>query len=112
MVGIIQEQLSLAELTRREVERYVGHSDESNLHFLSDDKQQSYAVVDVPHMPRTYSPEIVVMAHVVGDFIIIDEDTTDKSLFEALMINAHIPREKIILAYHGESLPVEVSKTS
>ncbi len=106
MVGIVQERHSLAELTRREVERYAGHSDESNLYFLSDDKQQSYAVVDVPHTPRSYSPEIVVMAHVVGNFIVIDEDTTDKPLFEALMINAHISREKIILAYQGEAIPV------
>lgn len=109
MVGIVQERHSLAEITRREVERYAGHSDESNLYLLADEKQQSYAVVDVPHMPRTYSPEIVVMAHIIGDFIVIDEDTTDKPLFEALMVNAHIPREKIILAYQNESLPDAIS---
>ena len=112
MVGIIQEQLSLAEIARREVERYVGHSDESTLYFLSDNEHYAYAVVDVPHMPRTYSTEIVVMAQVVGDYVVIDEDTTDKPLVDALIINAGLPREKIILAYKGEALPVQVSKTS
>ena len=106
MVGIIQEQLSLSEITRREVERYVGYSDESNLYFLSDDEHHTYAVVDVPHFPRTYSTEIVVMARVVGDAIVIDEDTTDKPLVDALMVNAHIPRDKIILAYQSETIPL------
>ena len=106
MAGIIQEQLSLAEITRREVERYAGYSDESNLYFLSDNEHHTYAVVDVPHFPRTYSTEIVVLARVIGDTIIIDEDTTDKPLVDALMVNAHIPRAKIILAYQGEMIPV------
>jgi hypothetical protein len=45
------------------------------------------------------------MARVVGDKIIIEEDRSfDKPLHEALMGNAGIPREQIILAYAGESL--------
>lgn len=112
MGRVVQEQLSLVDATRREVERYTGYSDESNLYFLSNDIKFVYTVVDVPNIPRTYSTEIVVMAHVVGDFIVIDEDTTDKPLFEALMVNAYIPRENIILAYQGETIPVETSKTS
>ena len=111
MAGIIQQRHSLAEITRREVERYVGHSDESNLYFLADDEHLAYAVVDVPHIPRTYSTEIVVMARVVGDTVVIDEDTTDKPLVDALIINAGLPREKIILAYQGEATPIDVSKT-
>lgn len=109
MVGVIQEQLSLAEITRREVERYVGYSDDSTLYFLADDKRQTYAVVDVPHTPREYPTEIVVLARVMGDVVVIDEDTTDKPLVEALMVNAHIPREKIILVYQDEAIPVEAS---
>jgi hypothetical protein len=46
-----------------------------------------------------------VLAQVVGDKVIILEDRTDKPLYEALMINGGIPREQIILAYAGESLP-------
>jgi hypothetical protein len=45
------------------------------------------------------------MARVVGDKIFIDEDTTDKPLYEALMANAGIPREQIVLAYAGETPP-------
>ncbi len=109
MGGIIDEQLSLADATRREVERYAGYSDESNLYFLSDDKKQVYSVIDVPHMPRDYDTEIVVMARVVDGYILIDEDTSDKPLVEALMVNAQVPREKIILIYQGETIPAIAS---
>ncbi|MBA3868997.1 MAG: XisI protein [Anaerolineae bacterium] len=109
MAGIIQEQLSLAEISHREVERYVGYSDQSTMYFLSDDDHQVYTVIDIPHIPRSYSTEIVVMARVVGDYIVIDEDTTDKLLVEALIINAGLPREKIILAYQGELIPTSAS---
>jgi len=46
------------------------------------------------------------MARVVGDYIVIDEDgTLDKPLYQALMINGSIPRDRILLAYKGEKLP-------
>ena len=91
---------------------YVGHYDESKLYFLADDEHLAYSVVDVPNIPSSYSTEIVVMARVIGDTIVIDEDTTDKPLVDALMVNAGLPREKIILAYKGEAIPREVSKSS
>ena len=59
------EQMMRA-ITRREVERYVGHSDESNLYFLADDQQGVYTVIDVPPAPHQYPTEIVVMARVLG----------------------------------------------
>jgi hypothetical protein len=46
----------------------------------------------------------MVMAHIEGDVVIIDEDLTDRPLVEAL-VRAGIPREKIVLAYTGEPLP-------
>lgn len=104
MVGMIQEQLSLAEIARREVEKYVASSDNANFYSILDDQQQTYAVVVVPNTPRPFPVEIVVMARVVNDHIVIDEDTTDKPLVDALMVNGGIPREQIILAYVGEML--------
>jgi hypothetical protein len=47
------------------------------------------------------------MARVVGDSIVIEVDTTDKPLVDALTGNQNIPREKIILAYAGEIVPTE-----
>jgi hypothetical protein len=45
-----------------------------------------------------------LVAQIVGDRIIIDRDSTNKPLVEALM-DAGIPREQIILAYAGEPVP-------
>lgn len=53
---------------------------------------------------RHHPPQIMVMAHVEGDTVIIDEDLTDRPLVDAL-VRAGIPREKIVLAYAGEPLP-------
>jgi hypothetical protein len=111
MEGIIQEQLSLAEITGREVDQYAGYSDQSTLYSVLDDTHQIYVVLDVPRWPRTYSTEIVVLARVVSEYVVIEEDTTDKPLVDALMINASIPREKIVLAYKGEQLPTAATSS-
>lgn len=47
---------------------------------------------------------VVVMARIEGDYVIIEADRTDKPLVERL-IDAGIPREKIIEYYAGEPLP-------
>lgn len=105
MVGIIKEQAAVTEITQREVARYVGFSDTARLYAILDDDQKIYAVVVIPHLPRSFPAEIVVLARVVGDKIVIEEDSTDKPLYEALMVNAGVPREQIVLAYRGETLP-------
>jgi hypothetical protein len=69
-----------------------------------DDEQGYYAVTSVGYPKRKYPMGVIVMARVQGDYIIIEEDRTDKLLVDALLQHG-IPREKIILAYTGESLP-------
>ncbi|GIK67262.1 MAG: hypothetical protein BroJett018_50560 [Chloroflexota bacterium] len=44
------------------------------------------------------------MARIKGDYIIIEDDRTDKPLVKRL-VAAGIPRERIILAYANEPLP-------
>jgi hypothetical protein len=95
-----------ADIVQREVELYnEGTSYKAQTFAISDRVRQTYAVVVVPDLPRPFPGRIVVMARIVGDIIVIDEDTTDEPLVDALMINGGIPREQIILAYEGESLP-------
>lgn len=88
---------------QREVEDYARGGDwKATTYPVSDPVRQTYAVVVVPDRPRPFPARIVVMARVVDDHVIIDEDTTDKPLFEELM-RAGIPREKIVLLYAGET---------
>lgn len=101
----LKEQLSLAEITRREVSRYVVDSDDVQLYSVLDDEHKTYAVNVVPANEQERPAWVAVMARVVGDYVVIDEDSTDKPLVDALMMNGDVPREKIILAYRGEALP-------
>jgi hypothetical protein len=103
MAGIVQENLSLAQITRREVEMYAGDCGNCTLYPVLDDDNLTYTVVSMTE--DRHSASVVVMAQIVRDMVVILEDTTDKPLMDALMVNAGVPRDKIILAYVGEKVP-------
>ncbi len=108
MDRVIREKIELTELeakTRAEVEQYAAFSFTSKAYTLFDDEQKLYAAVSVPHLPRPWPSRVIVMAQVVGDKVVIIEDITDKPLVDALVHNAGVPREQIILAYKGETVP-------
>ena len=93
---------NLSAIVRREVEAYVSPSPNATLYFLENSLDRLYATVSIPR--RQQQVRVVVMARVVGDRVIIEEDITDRPLYEALQ-HAGIPRERIILAYEGEAIP-------
>jgi hypothetical protein len=104
MAQIIQESLSLAQIARREVARYAGDCGNCTLYPVLDDEHQTYSVVLIAENDRP--AWVVVMAQVIGDTIVVLEDTSiDKPLVDALMINGGVPRAKIVLAYKGEPRP-------
>jgi hypothetical protein len=106
MGGIAQEKTNLLEITRREVRKYVGNTPHARMYGLLDDQNGCYGVVIVPEDEAERPAYMAVLARVVGDMVIIEEDgTVDKPLVEALMVNGGIPREQIVLAYQGEPLP-------
>ena len=102
----MERVIELAAMVRREVEDYCGPALGDTMYFYENIENQEYIVVTVPD----YNPKrrdyatVVVMAHIVGDVVIVDEDITDRPLYKELM-HAGIPREQIILAYAGETLP-------
>src|SRR5688500_10413125 len=63
-----------------------------------------YGVIVVDSPVRQQPAGVVVFARIVGDYVVIEEDTTDRPLVDKLTAKG-IPREKIICAYAGESLP-------
>ena len=106
MAQLVRENLSLGDITRREVEKYVGRTPNASMYSLLDDKQQRYGVIIVPEAASERPAYVAVMARIVGNYVVVDEDgTVDKPLFQALMINGGIPRDHIILAYKEEQLP-------
>jgi hypothetical protein len=93
----------LADLTRAEVEKYASNGLGANvkLFFMADDVRQSYAVLAIDYPKRKQEAMIVVMARVVGDTVVIDEDNTDKPLIDALLQQG-VPRGQIVRLYAGE----------
>ena len=98
----------LTAIVQHEVAAYAVPAYKAQTYFVGDEKRQIYSVVVVPgdNYPIKTKAGITVMARVVANKVVIDQDITDRPLYEALM-EAGIPREQIILAYAGEKLPGE-----
>ena len=104
------EVKTLTVTVQREVEDYArGGTSKAVTYPISDVSRQTYSVIVVPDHPRRYKSMVVVAARVLDDKVIIDEDITDRPLWEEL-VRAGIPREQIVLAYTGEKLPDEAEK--
>jgi hypothetical protein len=96
----------LIAIVQREVEDYELPVLLGTSYAISDTARQRYAVLVVPDSSRKFNAGITVIARVVDDKVIIDEDTTDRPLWKEL-VRAGIPREQIILAYAGEEAPTQ-----
>lgn len=96
----------LAAILQTEVKKYAGSGRGHNLRLLPllDVEHHTYAVNAVQNPRKNTRAGVVVLARLLGDKIIIEEDATDKPLVDAL-IQQGIPRENIILAYAGEIAP-------
>lgn len=113
MGQLISETLNLDRIVSREVELYAGETHEAQIYPVLDDTSRTYAVVLVPEKSDLRPAWVLLMARVVGDRVLILEDTAlDKPLVDALMVNGGIPREKIVLAYKGEKMPAALATSS
>lgn len=97
----------LTEIVKYEVDQYNEPCFNCESYAALDDEHKVYVVystiaqqIDLDHT------SIVIAAHIRGDLVIIDHDSTNRPLVDAL-VQAGIPREKIILAYDGEAIPNE-----
>jgi hypothetical protein len=97
---------TLTDIVREEVAKYAGSGRGANILLfpILDDLRSIYAVNAVDYPTRQGVAGVVVLARIVGDQVVIEEDTTDKKLVDALLQRG-IPRQKIVLAYAGESIP-------
>lgn len=98
------EQLS--DIVREEVSKYAGNGRGANalLFPLIDTIHQTYAVNAIDYPTRDDYAMVVVLARIVDNTVVIEEDTTDKKLVDALLQRG-IPRSQIVLAYAGEPIP-------
>lgn len=96
----------LTDIVQREVADYHGSGLNAWTYYFEDVPNQAYAVVIVPlnRHSRKDKANVMVMARIIGDRVVIDDDITDRPLYVELM-RAGIPREQIVLAYAGEQPP-------
>ena len=97
---------NLTEIVREEVAKYAGSGRGANVILFPnlDDENQVYAVTAFDYPTRRDILLVLVFARIVDGVIVIQEDKTDKPLYQALLQRG-IPREKIVLAYAGEPIP-------
>ncbi|MEM6283523.1 MAG: element excision factor XisI family protein [Chloroflexota bacterium] len=103
---------TIIDIVQREVAAYAaGTWYKVRPFFIADAEQHIYTIAAIPDtdypLPEV-KPALVLLARVVNSSVIIEHDSTDKPLYEALM-QSGIPREQIALAYAGETIPDEGS---
>lgn len=75
-------------------------------YYMENEEHNVFAVISLATMPKAQRIATAgLIVHVVNDKIIIERDMNDKILLDALL-QAGIPREQIVLAYAGESVPM------
>jgi len=96
----------LKQIVQEEVEKYAAGGRGANilLFAILDHERGIYAVNAVDYPKREDVAGVVVLARLVGNSVIIEEDMTDKKLVDALQQRG-IMRDQIILAYAGEPIP-------
>jgi hypothetical protein len=93
---------NLAEIVQKSVAWYAsGGGVDHQSFFVHDDSQQLYGVVVVGLGERKIPSTMALLVQLVGDKIIIQEDNTNRPLYETLLSQG-IPEENIILRYVGQ----------
>jgi hypothetical protein len=93
---------NLKEIVRREVKAYGGKGLNGFGYFLHNDADDVFAIVDIAKFRGQHIAESGLIVRLINDKVIIEQDTNSKPLVDALL-QAGIPREKIVLTYAGES---------
>lgn len=95
------ENKSLVSILRDEIKKYAGSIDTpigpSKFYYMENLDDQLFGLI-VPHLSTTLPAELLMLAHLENDQIIIDCDSTNKPLADALR-QAGIPDAQIVLSW-------------
>lgn len=79
-----------------------GLNDESLL--TTSDDGRLLTVVSISQVRGETVVAAGLIVRLIGDIVVIDHDNNNKPLVDAL-VQAGVPREQIVLAYAGETIP-------
>jgi len=95
--------MSLSQTVAQVVADYATFSPMAVLHYIHDAAKQIDLVLVIPH-DRRIDSHVVVMTRLDGERVLVEIDTTDRPVAEALVASG-IPRSQITLTWRGESIP-------
>lgn len=103
-----QGHSELVNATREQVRRYSNDGINVRGLFVADEERHYYAAIGIVepdveiHLRRRV--DVIMLARVEGEYIIIEEDRMERPLVDALIQNAGVPEAQIICAYVGEEV--------
>jgi XisI protein len=83
---------------------YTGKGLNSSSYLTCDANGDLFATISIGNLQHQHIANSGLIVRLIGEFIVIEQDMNDKILLDALL-QAGVPREKIVLAYAGEKLP-------
>jgi hypothetical protein len=85
------------------VREYAGEGLNGFSYFAKSDDEKLMAVLAVAKVRDQHVADASLIVRLDSGYVVIEQDKTNKPLVEALL-QLGIPRERIVLAYAGESL--------
>jgi hypothetical protein len=93
----------MSEILEETLQYYAGRGANGHSYFLKNEFEQTMTIVAKFVFKGKNYVETSILARIVGEKIVIEDDKTNKPLVDAL-VQAGIPREQIVLAYAGETV--------
>ncbi len=87
----------------KEMRAYAGKAFNGYSYFTCDTEHDVYAIIDIAQLREQKIVQASLIIQLMDDFIMIHTDINDKPLVDAL-VQAGVPRDRIVLAYMGETL--------
>ncbi len=94
---------NLREMVHSIVSSYAAEPLNGKSYLTMNDTEDVFAVITVAKDQKKHIADAGLIVRLEGDFVIVEQDLNSKIVLEALL-QAGIPREKIVLTYAGESL--------
>lgn len=83
---------------------YAGEALNGHLYLTKSNEDALFSIMSIAKVRNETIIETGIVARIIADTIIIEEDINNKPLVDALVQNG-IDRQQIVLAYAGEAIP-------
>ncbi len=97
------DTLTLSEALSHAMAGYAGRALNGYSYLTSSADGQVFAIVSVARLRDQRIVDAGLIARIVNESIVIEQDINDKPLVDAL-VAAGVPRARIVLAYAGETV--------